>query len=76
MELYSGILYYPVGWLYLWIRYRNKEKIKLVLEEDYENSYHFAGVQFILSTFGKLLFILLLLMLLAVVGRSIYTAFT
>ncbi|MEM5564320.1 hypothetical protein WNY78_04365 [Psychroserpens sp. AS72] len=76
MELYSGILYYPIGWIYLWIRYRNKEKIKSILAEKYEDSYHNAGAQLVLSTFGKLLFALLLLMLLTVIGRAIYEVFT
>jgi 3-deoxy-D-manno-octulosonic-acid transferase len=43
MELLSSILYYPVGFLYLWIRYRNKEKIKKVLKEKYNSSYYEAG---------------------------------
>ena len=43
MELLSSILYYPVGFLCLWIRYRNKEKIKKVLKEKYNSSYYEAG---------------------------------
>ncbi len=35
----SQIIYRFLGYIYMWIRYRNKERIKEVLKRDYENSY-------------------------------------
>lgn len=28
-----------IGWAYLWIRYRNKEKVRAVLKDKYNDSY-------------------------------------
>nr|WP_321223218.1 hypothetical protein [uncultured Psychroserpens sp.] len=72
MELIAEILYYPIGWFYLWIRYRNKEKITSILDKNYDGSYHTTGAQIVLSTFAKLFFVLLLLMLLVVIARALY----
>ncbi len=71
MEI-ASILYYPIGWLYLWIKYRNKEKVKEVLQDKYDGKYYFAGAQLTLSIFGKILLILLVLFILVVIGRTIY----
>lgn len=61
----SRILFYPLGWIYLWIRYRNKETIEKVLVEKYEDSYSVAGTLVCLKTFGIVFITLILLMLLA-----------
>ena len=39
----SSALYYPLGWLYLWVRYRKKEKVKKVLKEDYDEDIIMQG---------------------------------
>ena len=68
------IIVYPIGWLYLWIRYRHKEKVKDALHKKYDGSYYNAGVLLMTSFFGIVLITLLSLFLLAVIGRSIYDA--
>ncbi len=75
MEIFASILYYPIGWLYLWLRYRNKNKVEAILKEKYESEYYIAGTQLVWSTFGIVLFILLSLFLIAVIGRAIYDLF-
>jgi hypothetical protein len=76
MEVFASIIYYPVGWLYLWIRYRNKNKVKTILKEKYDNSYYTAGALLMWKTFGILLFMLIVLFLLTVIGRTIYDLVT
>ena len=61
----SNIIFYPIGWIYLRIRYRNKETIEKVLIEKYEESYAVAGTLVCLKTFGVIFLTLILLMLLA-----------
>ena len=68
----ADILYYPIGWLYLWLRYRNKEKIKEVLKNEYDNQYYDAGAQFVMSVFGIVLLGLLVILLFGVIGRALY----
>ena len=64
--LESNIIFYPIGWMYLWIRYRNKETIEKVLLEKYDKSYSVAGTLVCLKSFGVVFIILILLMILAV----------
>ncbi|WP_299763720.1 hypothetical protein [uncultured Dokdonia sp.] len=56
-----------VGWLYLSIKYRNREKIKRVLNQKYDGSYSQAGVEKSLSIIGILVLFLVLLLLLSVI---------
>ena len=63
--LESNIIFYPIGWIYLRIRYRNKETIEKVLIEKYEGSYSVAGTLVCLKTFGIVFLTLILFMLLA-----------
>lgn len=72
----SNIIFYPLGRIYLWIRYRNKETIEKVLIEKYEESYSVAGTLVCLNTFGVIFLTLILLMLLAtfysIIKNAIY----
>lgn len=61
------LIYFPIGFLYLWIRYRNREKVAEVKKEKYENSYAIAGATLVLSGFGVILFILLSIFLIAAI---------
>lgn len=63
----SNLIYFPVGWLYVWIRYRNKNIIKNVLIEKYENSYSVAGALVVFKTFGIFFLILITLLILSVI---------
>lgn len=68
MEFLIGdILLAGVGWLYLLIRYRNKEVIAMILAERYEGSYSKAGSSFSLSFFALLLGAMLAVFLIAVI---------
>ena len=66
-ELFTSILYYPIGYAYLWLRFRNKKKVKTALNEKYNNSYYEAGAIFSLTIFGVILFVLLSFFLIAVI---------
>lgn len=70
MSLESKIIFYPLGWIYLRIRYRNKETINKVLIEEYEGSYSEAGTLLVMKTFG-VIFISLILMMILVVFYSL-----
>lgn len=70
--IHSSILYIPIGYLYLWLRYRKKEKVKKVLSEEYDNRYYYAGAELVIGTFGKILLLLLIVFLITVIGRAIY----
>ncbi|EAQ49573.1 hypothetical protein [Leeuwenhoekiella blandensis] len=68
----SGIIYSVTGYLYLWIRYRNKNKVMEVLQKEYDGRYYDAGARLILSIFGIALIGLIILLLVAVIGRFTY----
>ena len=63
----SNLIYYPIGWLYIWIRYRKKSLVKNALIEKYENSYSVAGTLVIFKTFGIIFLILIALLLFSVI---------
>ncbi len=56
-----------LGWLYLSIKYCNKEKIKRVLNQKYNGSYNQVVAEKSLSVIGILLLCLMLLLLLSVI---------
>lgn len=67
-----GELFYPIfGYIILFIRYPKKEKRRQILKDFFEDSYHVAGVQIVLSTFG-IIFLVFLLVSLAAVIYSIF----
>ena len=70
--IFSSILYAPIGYLLLWLRYRDKKRVKARLEKEYEGSYSVAGAWLMGKTFGILLFSQLSLFLLAIIGRILY----
>jgi hypothetical protein len=50
--LFIDLILYPIGWLYLKIRYQNKTLIKKKLSEDYNDKYSIAGSMVFLKLFG------------------------
>lgn len=58
-DVSQKLIFFPIGFLYLWIRYRNSEKVAEIKREHYENSYSVAGSILVLSGFGVVLFVLL-----------------
>ena len=67
----SSVLYFPIGWIYLWTRYRNKNRIEQVLLEKYENSYYVAGVLLIWKSFG----IVFLFLVFVLICTAIFATF-
>ncbi|MEM6721000.1 MAG: hypothetical protein AAF611_16840 [Bacteroidota bacterium] len=61
------LIYIPVGFLYLWIRYRNGEKVAEAKKEKYENSYSTAGATLVVSTVGVVFFIVLSIILIGAI---------
>lgn len=39
----TELLFIPIGWIYLWIRYRNADKVKTALQKDFDNHFYLAG---------------------------------
>lgn len=66
----SGIIYPLIGWIYIWLRYRNKEKVIKNLKEKYDNSYYSVGaiisMQFILGILGILLLTFLIVIIISI----------
>jgi len=67
-----ALLYTIIGYLYLWIRYQNHEKVAQVKREKYEDRYAVAGALIIFSTIGVIFLIALSIILLG----TIYIIFT
>ena len=61
------ILYSIFGYIALYIRYPKKRKRRQVLKDYFDDSYHEAGSQMVLSIFGIILLVLLNLFLAAVI---------
>jgi hypothetical protein len=54
-QMFTYLLLLPVGFGYLWLRYRNKLRVKETLAKEYENSYANAGSVVLLNTIAALL---------------------
>jgi hypothetical protein len=67
----SQIIYTFFGYIYMWIRYRNKEKIKQVLKNDYENSYSTIGYLVIWKPVGVIFLVLIVCLLIAAIIGSV-----
>ena len=72
MEILIELMFFPIGWAYLLIKYRNRKKMKQVLIEKYENSYIEAGRVVISDTayilWGAFLVVALLVVIVAVIA--------
>ncbi len=75
MNPLTSLLYYPIGWIYLWVRYRNRKKVKEVLIDKYDDQYNIAGGEIAMSIFGIVLIGILLFFLIVIIGRIIYDIF-
>lgn len=66
----AGRIIYPlIGWVYLLIRYRTREKANQILQSRYDNRYFNVGAEKTL-TFIAIVFLLLILFL---IGSVIYS---
>lgn len=61
------LVYAVIGYLYLWIRYRDREKVAEIKREYYEDRYATAGAQLLLSVVGAIFFIALLIALFGII---------
>ncbi len=66
-ELIGSLMYSFIGWCYLWIRYRNKKKIQIILKEKYNDSYLEAGATKVLQFIGVVMIIILGALLLVII---------
>lgn len=64
MELIAPL----IGWLYLWIRYRNKNKVNQILTKEYEDSYDFVGRYLLAQSVTVLLLLVLIAFLFVVIS--------
>ena len=53
-EMFANLLLAPIGFVYLWLRYRNKSQVKVFLAKNYEDSFADAGRVVILNTIAGL----------------------
>lgn len=66
--LFADIFFHIIGRLFLFFRYRNKEKRKAVLVEKYFDSYSGVGSDVIMRSFAFICFLLMV----ALIGVVIY----
>lgn len=55
----------------MWIRFRNKERIKEILKRDYENSYQTVGLLIVWKPIGIIFLMLTACMIIAIIIGSI-----
>jgi hypothetical protein len=55
----------------MWIRFRNKERIKEILKRDYENSYQTVGLLIVWKPIGIIFLMLIACMIIAIIIGSI-----
>ena len=53
-ELFANLLFIPIGFAYLWLRYRNQVRVRETLAKEYENSYANMGRAFVLNTIAAI----------------------
>ena len=71
-EAIAEILLYPIGRLFLFIRYRDKEKRRNVLKNEYDGHYSNVGRDAILSVF----IIIVASMLIVLILIAIFSVFS
>ena len=54
-QMFAYLLLLPVGFVYLWLRYRNQLRVRETLAREYENSYANVGSVVLLNTMAALL---------------------
>lgn len=70
-QIFGQIIYGFIGYLYLWVRYRNHEKVLQIKEENYDDQYSVAGAQLVMSIIGIIFISALLFMLICVIYIAI-----
>lgn len=68
----AGRIMYPIiGWIYLWIRYRAKDKINNILQSKYDNRYFNVGTEKTWRFLGIVFLALIILLLGSVIYSTI-----
>ena len=49
----------PIGRIYLFLKYRSKEKVSNALEKDYQNRYSNVGIMMFYKSFGLVFLVLI-----------------
>ena len=70
--LIFDFVFSAIGWLFLWVKFRNKKKIEIALINEYNGKYKLAGKAIMLNSVGITLGILIGGFLIVVLSRSIY----
>lgn len=71
MHIVTAFLVRLSGWLFLWVRYRDGEKVAQALEEEYENDYYNAGM----ILFLNIIVLLFLAGILGLLAAGVYSIF-
>ncbi|WP_201986953.1 hypothetical protein [Hymenobacter rubidus] len=53
-QIFANLLLVPIGFVYLWLRFRNRVRVKQTLAKEYENSYSNAGSVIVANTIAAL----------------------
>ena len=53
--VFNFLLFAPIGFAYLFLRYRDKKRVGQTLANEYENQYANAGRVVVLNTFAAIL---------------------
>ena len=54
-QMFANLLVAPIGFVYLWLRFCNKLRVRETLAREYESSYANAGSAVLLNTIAALL---------------------
>ncbi len=72
METLLGeILFSALGWSYLKVKYRSKEKMRAILAKEHNDKYYDAGAYISAKTFGIIFLSLIALLIIAVIYSMI-----
>lgn len=72
----ASLIYWPLGWIVVRIKHRNKEKRKKIIAEKYGGNFSLAGAEVVFTVFGIILGSLLFLFLIVFIGRLLYDLFS
>ncbi|MHB1278852.1 MAG: hypothetical protein ACYC1Q_10685 [Bacteroidia bacterium] len=64
----TELLLIPMGWIYLWVRYRSSAKVKSALQKDFDNQHYIAGA----FVFWRILLISFMIGVFALILSTIY----
>jgi hypothetical protein len=58
-EIFTNLLCIPIGFVYLWLRYRKQAQVKAALVRKYEDSYANAGSEVVTNIIAAVLILLI-----------------